>query len=151
MLELVSGISKEIKNNCTILQVGYGLQFGFEFFDVRFGNHPPRFCEVNDLGSVALKDLFEAAQVTCTSKNDSFYLLASFTLSPLSAGSLARMPSGYAVIEKPLRSEVVRERRRSWTARRSYPKMTTGAVLLDSNFIVSKPLCGSKVDGRKLL
>ncbi len=42
-----------------------------------------------------------------------FTLPGSFALSPAAASSLARMTSGFAEIEKPLRSETARERRSS--------------------------------------
>ena len=51
--------------------------------------------------------LAPAKMMVCT-------FLDSIAFSYLAAKSLARMPSGFEVIEKPLHSETVRERRSSW-------------------------------------
>jgi hypothetical protein len=55
--------------------------------------------------------------------------LFSFAPSLGSAGSLARMASGCAEMEKPLRSETVRERSSSYVDFLSRPKMIDGLVL----------------------
>jgi hypothetical protein len=54
----------------------------------------------------------------------------SFAPSLAAAGTLARTASGFAAKEKPLRSEVVRERSSSCDVLLSKAKMTEGHVLL---------------------
>jgi hypothetical protein len=154
MFKSVSRVAKEVKDDCCILHIRDGGQFGFQRFNVRFVLIiQPGFVKSMTTAPLASKAGLRLARLLAPARmmvRD----LVSFAPSRFAAVSLARMPSRLAVMEKPLRSETVRERRSSYTDFLSRPKMMAGLVLIVEKRVGTKPLLGGTkplLGGTKLL